>query len=68
MLTVRLDPELEARLDELAEATGRSKSHYVRQALEEFLEDRADYLLAISLLEKNDPTTSLDELRRELGI
>jgi len=68
VLTVRLDPELEARLDELAEATGRSKSHYVRQALEEFLEDRADYLLAISLLEKNDPTTSLDELRRELGI
>lgn len=68
MLTVRLDPELEARLDELAEATGRSKSHYVRQALEEFLEDRADYLLAISLLEKNDPTIGLDELRRELGI
>jgi len=68
VLTVRLDPELEARLDELAEATGRSKSHYVRQALEEFLEDWADYLLAISLLEKNDPTTSLDELRRELGI
>ncbi len=68
MLTVRLDPELEARLDELAEATGRSKSHYVRQALEEFLGDRADYLLAISLLEKKDPTTSLDELRRELGI
>lgn len=68
MLTVRLDPELAARLDELAEATGRSKSHYVRQALEEFLEDRADYLLAISLLEKNDPTIGLDELRRELGI
>ena len=68
MLTVRLDPELEARLDELAEATGRSKSHYVRQALEEFLEDRADYLLAISLLEKNDPTIGLVELRRELGI
>jgi RHH-type rel operon transcriptional repressor/antitoxin RelB len=68
VLTVRLDPELQARLDELAEATGRSKSHYVRQALEEFLEDRADYLLAISLLEKNDPTIGLDELRRELGL
>lgn len=68
MLTVRLEPELKARLDELAEATGRSKSHYVRQALEEFLEDRADYLLAISLLEKNDPTIGLDELRLELGI
>ena len=68
MLTVRLEPELEARLNELAEATGRSKSHYVRLALEEFLEDRADYLLAISLLEKNEPTIGINELRRELGL
>lgn len=68
MLTVRLDPELESRLTELAEATGRSKSHYVRQAIEEFLEDRADYLLAISLLEENQPSIGIDELRRELGL
>jgi len=68
MLTVRLEPELEARLNELAEATGRSKSHYVRQALEEFLEDRADYLLAISLLERNEPTIGINELRHELGL
>lgn len=68
MLTVRLDPELEARLNELAETTGRSKSHYVRQAIEEFLEDRADYLLALSLLEKNEPTIGIDKLRRELGL
>ena len=68
MLTVRLDPELEARLNELAEATGRSKSHYVRQALEEFLEDSADYLLAISLLEKNEPTIGINELRHKLGL
>lgn len=32
MLTVRLDPELGARFSELAEATGRSKRHHVRQA------------------------------------
>jgi len=67
-LTVRLGPELEARLNELAEATGRSKSHYVRQALEEFLEDRADYLLAISVLERNEPTTGINELRHEFGL
>jgi len=68
MLSVRLGPELEARLNELAEATGRSKSHYVRQALEEFLEDRADYLLAISLLERNEATIGINELRHELGL
>ena len=68
MLTVRLTPELEARLDELAESTGRSKSYYARQAIEEFLDDRADYLLALSVLEKQEPTLSSAELRRELGI
>lgn len=68
MLTIRLNSELEARLNELAEATGRTKSYYVRQAIEEFLEDRADYLIAVSVLEKNEPTIGIDELRRELGI
>jgi len=67
-LTVRLTPELEARLEELAESTGRSKSYYARQAIEEFLDDRADYLLALSVLEKQEPTLSSAELRRELGI
>lgn len=65
---VRLDAELEDRLNELVEATGRSRSYYVRQALEEFLEDRADYLLALSMLEKNEPTMGIDELRRKLGL
>jgi predicted DNA-binding protein len=32
MLTIRLDPELEERLSKLAKATGRTKSHYVREA------------------------------------
>lgn len=68
LLTVRLEPELAERLSQLAEATGRSKSHYVRQAIEEFLEERADYLVAISVLEENQPTIGLDQLRRELGI
>ena len=67
MITVGLEPELERRSNELAEATGRSKSHHVRQAIEEFLEGRADYLLAIALLEENQPTVGLDQLRRELG-
>ncbi|HLU82723.1 MAG TPA: ribbon-helix-helix domain-containing protein [Trueperaceae bacterium] len=68
LLTVRLEPELAERLSQLAEATGRSKSHYVRQAIEEFLEERADYLVALSVLEENQPTIGLDQLRRELGI
>ena len=68
MLSVRLSPEQESALEQLALETGRSKSHYVKQALDEFLEDRADYLIALSVLERDERTHSLDEVRRELGL
>lgn len=68
MLSVRLSPEQESALDQLAEQTGRSKSYYVKQALDEFLEDRADYLIAIAAIERNDRRLSAAEVRRELGI
>lgn len=34
VLTIRLDPELERRLDEAAERSGRSRSEFVRDALQ----------------------------------
>ena len=68
MLSVRLTPQQEAMLDRLARETGRSKSYYVKRALDEFLEDRADYLLALSALERKDPRYTADEVRRELGL
>ena len=68
MLAVRLDPATEERLTRLAEETGRSKSYYVKQAIKEFLEEREDYLLALSVLERNEPRKSLAEVRKELGL
>ena len=68
MLTVRLDPETDARLSELASETGMSKSHYVREALNAYLEDRADYLLAVAEIEKGETAVPLGKVRRELGI
>lgn len=67
-LTVRLDPDVQKQLDELAARTGRTKSFYVKQAISDFLEDRADYLLAVNALERDESTVSSSELRRELGL
>ncbi|MBX3117034.1 MAG: ribbon-helix-helix protein, CopG family [Cryobacterium sp.] len=68
-LTVRLDPEQEQELEQLAADTGRTKSYYVKKAISEFLEDRADYLTALAALEQDDGSRhSLADLRRELGI
>ena len=52
MLTVRLPEEIEARLQALAKATGRSKSDYVRQAIVEKLEEMEDAHLGAAVLER----------------
>lgn len=46
MLTIRLPAEIEARLDALAKATGRTKTFYVREAILEHLDDLEDLYLA----------------------
>jgi RHH-type rel operon transcriptional repressor/antitoxin RelB len=48
MLGIRLDPELEKRLERLAKETGRSKRYYAKLAIRQYLEDREDYLLGIA--------------------
>ena len=68
MLGVRLERELEARLERLAKKTGRSKSYYAKEAIRQFLEDREDYLLGLAVLERKEPTISLEELERRLGV
>ena len=52
MLAVRLDPITEHKLNRLSQETGRSKTYYVKQALECFFDEREDYLLAHAVLEK----------------
>jgi RHH-type transcriptional regulator, rel operon repressor / antitoxin RelB len=67
MLGIRLEPELEKKLNSLARQTGRSKSYYAREAIRQFLEDREDYLKGIAALERREPTITLEELERRLG-
>ena len=68
MLAVRLDPGTEEKLSNLAHETGRSKTYYVKQAIKDFLEEREDYLLALAVLERDEPRKPLSEMRKELGL
>lgn len=68
MLAIRLDPETESKLTRLAHETGRSKSYYARQAIENYLEEREEYLLALAVLERNEPRKPIAEVRRDLGL
>jgi RHH-type transcriptional regulator, rel operon repressor / antitoxin RelB len=51
MLALRLPPEIEARLAELASRTGRTKSFYAREAILNHLDELEDLYLAESRLE-----------------
>ncbi len=68
MIAVRLPKELETQLERVAHETHRSKSYYIRKALEQFLEDREDYLLAVARLEEKNPHISYEKIRKDLGL
>ncbi len=68
MLAVTLDPEMEQKLEQLATATGHSKGFYVERPSPSMLDTRTDYLLALAALEKEEPRTSLADVRRELSL
>jgi RHH-type rel operon transcriptional repressor/antitoxin RelB len=72
MLTLRLPTEMEKRLSTLAKETHRTKSYYVKRALEEFLDDQEDYLLGVAsyedYLKSGKKSISLEELEQKLGL
>ncbi len=68
MLGVRLEPDLERRLDALARKTGRTKSYYAREAIREYVDDREDYELAVAASRDAAPHIGLEELIRKYGL
>lgn len=69
-LAFRVPEEIASELEKLSQETGRSKSHYVREAIVQYLEERADYYRAIARLEKSKGkgNVSLEEIQREFGL
>jgi len=71
-LSIRIDPELDARLEKLAKRTGRTKSFYIKQAIEDHLEDLEDLYLAQRVVGRiesgKERVVSLKELERELAV
>lgn len=51
-LNIRISDYIAGRLDLLAAQTGRTKSYYVREALEDKLRELEDYYLSIQVAEK----------------
>jgi RHH-type rel operon transcriptional repressor/antitoxin RelB len=70
--SIRLDPDVEQRLDRLATRTGRTKAYYLRELVTNGLEDLEDFYLAAATMERvrkgDEQVFSLEEVERDLGL
>lgn len=70
--SIRLAPETEQRLDYLASHTGRSKAYYLREIIEQGIEQMEDYYLAAGVLERvrkgQEPVYAAADVRKDLGL
>lgn len=70
--SVRLDPAVEARLDQLAQVTGRSKAYYLRELIEAGIDDLEDAYMGAAVLERvragKERTYSLNTVMEDLGL
>ena len=55
-------------LQSVAGELGQPKEDVALEALVEWIKDRADALSAETVLARNEPTTTLEEMRREFGL
>jgi RHH-type rel operon transcriptional repressor/antitoxin RelB len=71
-ISIRLTPEDEARLEQLAANTGRSKTFYVREAIHEHLDDLEERYWADRVIREweasDKKTRPASELWTELGV
>lgn len=70
--SIRLDPETEQRLEQLAAKTGRTKAYYLRELVSSGLEDLEDYYLASATMERikkgDEKVHSAGQIRKQLGL
>ena len=71
-ISIRLPGDVEARLQNLAALTGRSKTYYVTEAICEHLDNLEDLYLAeqrlIEIRAGRTQTVSLEELMKRYGV
>ena len=71
-VSIRLPDDVSARLQDLAQLTGRSKTFYMIEAIREHIDDLEDLYLAenrlIEIRAGRSNTHSLEEVERSLGL
>jgi predicted DNA-binding protein len=68
-ITVRVPDTLVDQLDQLAVSLERSRAYLVKKAMEMYISEYADYLIALERLrDKDDDIISAQEMKNLLGL
>ncbi len=65
-ISVRVPSELAERLNFLSQKTGRAKNFYIREALEDHIEDLEDFFLGVEALRSSEEVYSFEEAKKIL--
>ena len=67
-VSLRLSEEMVTQLEDIANSIDRSKSFLIKKAIEQYLEEYADYQIALDRLnDKDDEIISSKEMRKLLA-
>jgi RHH-type rel operon transcriptional repressor/antitoxin RelB len=68
-VSVRLPDDLAKGLADLSKTIDRSKAYIIKKAIEAYLDEYSDYLIALERLnDKDDKVVSSEEMRKLLGL
>ncbi len=68
-LTLRVEDQLNRKLQRLAKETERPKSYFIKKALELYLEEYEDYQIALARrASKDDEILTMTQMRKALGV
>ena len=68
-LTIRIPDDVASSLEALAKSLDRPKSYIVKKAMESYIAEYSDYLIALNRLrDKDDAVISSEELRKRLAL
>jgi len=67
VINFRIPEDLLRKLEVVSKETDRNKSYIIRKALEYYLNEYLDYLIAVNRLnDKNDEIISYEEMRKRV--
>ena len=69
ILTLRVEDQLDRKLQRLAKETEHPKSYFIKKALELYLQEYEDYQIALARrADKDDEILTMAQMRKMLGV